>query len=353
MNFLKTIFGKPKDLGYPKFNYEIEFLSRLKGVASDPIFGQNTYWPNHFKELLGELGPIVKKMISNGFLEISSKEEVLTVPQLKEILNNNDLSTSGNKQVLCKRVKEEVRDKSYEKGLSAFFKITETGKKIIESYFSQFSKEYALFLHQILGLLLEGKIKEAENRYFFFQNMKSDQRSIGESFEKFSDKTLQILNLIRKNKALYFEGGFNGKEKNDIMDTLNIFAITFPNFHNSEPSPFFLEKLSNVNLSKFKEYLSQSKKVKAGILDNLPLVIGYYLHFEYSFLYNKVEISDFMNRSKSDRFRSNYSGIQILNRDCECNEVFGEERFSWDELDKIPEIPRLGNCNCIYLPYKN
>ncbi|RIW12558.1 hypothetical protein D0X99_18780 [Algoriphagus lacus] len=351
MDFIKKFFRKQEEIIHPNFNYEIELLSILNGFSANPIFGLNTFWPERFKELLGDIDPIIKNFLSKDLLKINLEEESLSMVQLKEILQKNNLKTSGSKTELANRVREKIEDKSYLKGLSPLFKITDKGKELVKSYEDQFSKEYDLFLNQILKIILEGKIIEAEKEYFSLKSKFPDQRSLGGSLNKFGDCTLEILKYILEKKVPYFEGRFNELEKNTIREALIIFSITFPNFFNSEPTSFFIEKLKMIDFSLFRDKLSKSSRVSHKVLENPLRVIGYYLHYEYSYIYNLAEFSQIVEKSRSERFSTKYSGVQILNNGCECQEIFGEEKYEWSKIKSIPSIPRNGFCRCIYLPY--
>jgi hypothetical protein len=164
---------------FPRFNYRLEFLQALNKTPSDKLFGLNTYWEARFKELLGNLTPIIKNFLSSGLLEISLKEESLTIKELKEILQKNGLTVSGNKEELAKRVFEMVENKAYQKNLTSFYKLTPAGKRELDAYKESFQKEYSNFLHVQASLFSKGKLQEFQKNHIQLNKFYPDQRSLG------------------------------------------------------------------------------------------------------------------------------------------------------------------------------
>lgn len=114
---------------------EICFLNYINGLDhSDnlPDYWKYTYGINPDK--------VTKKLIDTGLLEfrinIEANISKLTVPQLKEVLKNNNLAVNGNKNDLIARIFENI-DLSYleDKFSTKRFCLTNNGKQMIQDYY--------------------------------------------------------------------------------------------------------------------------------------------------------------------------------------------------------------------------
>lgn len=354
MNSFFKIFGfgkqeKKTDLNlsggkeiFPKFNYRLEFLKALNKTPSDKLFGLNIYWEGRYKDLLGNLTPIVKTFLSSGLLEISLLEESLTINELKEILKKNGLTVSGNKEELAKRVFEKVENKSYQKNLTSFYKLTPAGKKEVDAYKETFQREYSNFLHVQADLFSKGNLYQFELNHFELDKAYPDQRSLGGKFESFSQRTIKILTHLKNGLEFRFPWNLNPESNIKLRSAL---ALRAANFSNNRY--FLMQLLDKIDLSEFKEYL-ESNNVKEK--SNIEL-LEFFLDFEFSFLWNLYWLKEFEEMPEKYGDRNHYLGVQIWNKGCECEEKFGIEKFNWNEIEKIPTLPRTPNCRCHYSPY--
>ncbi|MFN3761273.1 MAG: SAP domain-containing protein [Algoriphagus aquaeductus] len=356
MNSFFKIFGfgkeeKKTDLNlsegkaiFPKFNYLLEFLKALNKTPTDKLFGLNTYWEGRYKDLLGNLTPIVKTFVSSGLLEISLKEESLRINELKEILKKNGLTVSGNKEELAKRVFEKVENKSYQKNLTSFYKLTPAGKKEVDTYEKTFQKEYSIFLQLQADLFSKGNLYQFELNHFKLDKAFPDQRSLGGKFGGFSQRTIKILTHLKNGLEFRFDWNFDPETKKNLRSSL---ALRAANFSNNKD--FLSKYLSHLDLSEFKDYLQKNNPMEKE-KSNVEL-LEFFLDFEFSFLWNLYCLKEFEEMPEKFGDRNHYLGVQIWNKGCECEEKFGIEKFNWNEIDKIPTLPRTPNCGCHYSPY--
>lgn len=330
---------------FPKFNYRLEFLKALNKTPSDKLFGPNSYWEGRYKDLLGNLTPIVKSFLSSGLLEISLKEESLTINELKAVLRENGLTVSGKKEELAKRVFEKVENKSYQKNLTSFYKLTPSGKKEVDSYKETFQREYSNFLHVQASLFSKGKLQEFQENHIQLNKLYPDQRSLGFTRgEVFFGRTNQILAHLQDGLKFRIMWYFKPEDEIKIRSALALRAVNFSN-----EKDFLSEYLGDLILSEFKDYLKKTTE-KDSEKSSLEL-LEFFLEFEYNFLWNLYRLKEFEEIPEKFGDRNNYLGVQICNEGCECEEKFGIEKFTWDEIEKIPILPRTPNCRCYYSPY--
>ncbi|MDG1276094.1 MAG: SAP domain-containing protein [Algoriphagus sp.] len=333
------IIALPED--FPQFNYQIEFLKRLNKTPSSKLFGENTYWEGRFTELLGDLTVIIKKFHKENLLEISLKEESLTIKQLKEILRENNLPLAGNKEILALRVKDQVQNKSYLKGIDSFFKVTRLGENQINSYLEKFESDYVDFLKNQADIFTSGNFSKLEKNHFLLDQAHPDQRSLGANFDEFTTRTKSILNQIASRSNFYFDWKMTDQERQKIKAALAIRAIIFSNNER-----FISKYLGIIDFSEFKKFLNQSN------LDSDSLsefeIIDYFLKYEFQFLWNNCKIKELKKLLEKEPSIRSIAGIQIINEGCKCQETFGEEKFKRLENNIIPKLPRHATCTCFY-----
>jgi len=334
---------KEESSEFPKFNYKLEFLKALDKSPISNLFGLNTYWEARYRDLLGDLSGIIKKLKSDDLLEVSLVEEALTVPELKQILVDNNLSTSGNKVVLATRVFESVKNKNYLINKESFYKITQKGKEQIKSYRDIFDNEYCNFLHLQASLFAKGNIKEFESNHFRVKDAFPDQRSLGPTFNTFSGKTQKILaHLVKGSRFLYkwdIEEGMQSKLRSAI-------ALRSVNFNNNEA--FLSESLKDLTLSGFRIF---AEKSTTKLLTNTE-ILQYAIEFEHNYLWNLYTLEELKEISKSESRSKKFIGVQILNDGCECQNKFNVEKFLWKDLKSVPVLPRTASCRCLYNAFR-
>lgn len=114
---------------------EICFLNYINGLD------HSTNLPDYWKYTYG-INPnkVSKKLVDMGFLEfrldIEANISRLTIPQLKEILKNNNLQVKGKKDDLIARIFENI-DLTYLEEIfpAKRFCLTSEGKKLVKNYY--------------------------------------------------------------------------------------------------------------------------------------------------------------------------------------------------------------------------
>jgi len=355
MNIFDRFFGKKmenrtagladSDEKFPRFNYELEFLKALNKSPTSKLFGLNTYWEGRYQELLGDLKPILRDFLSNGYLVESLKEESLSLKDLKEILQKNGLPTSGNKEVLAMRISENVSDKSYLKNLDSFYKLTDKGKEVFQRYKEEFDSQYLEFLKYQAGLFVVGNRQQFLSNHFKVKADFPDQRSLGLDSDFLSEKTKKILDHLGGKNELRILSGFPNELILKIKSTIAIYALNF-----NLPNGFVEEYLREIDFSSLKN-LSDNYFGKNSEADK-DLNIYNFLLFEFNTLWNLYTLNRYKEDSKRVSFSKNFMGVQILNQGCKDHEKFGVEKYTWEELNKIPALTRSLTCRCIYSLYR-
>lgn len=350
MNFFKRFFGKTEQeeredsdafkVSFPKFNYELEFLEALDKTPTNKLLGYNPYWEPRFKELLGELKPILNKFLSTGLIDISLKEEVLKVPELKKILKENNLPQTGNKEILAKRVFDEVEDKSYAIHLIPFYKLTPKGKEGIKNYRDEFLKQSLNFLKHQAELLFENNLSELESNHFYIRGQHPDQRSLFGQMDSFGDRTKLVLKKLIQYESFRIQCKFPIEFEKKLRVLIGFRKMIIPFFEE-----FKNEYLKEIDLKEIYSILKTNpENFDFGEKDDF---LNTLIHFEHQHFWNQAkleEILDFKRRRPDCKFE----GIQIINSGCKCHEEFGEEKYTWDKLDHLPKLPRFTKCICIY-----
>jgi hypothetical protein len=332
------------DEKFPNFNYELEFLQALNKSPTSKLFGLNSYWEDRYKELLGDLKPIIKGFLSNGYLVESLKEESLSLKELKFILQKNGLSTTGNKEVLAQRISENVADKSYLRNLDSFFKLTEKGKEEIKSYREKFDIEYSDFLSCQADLFEKGEIQRFISNHFKVKSAFPDQRSIGLGSDSLSEKTKNILRHLSGKKDLRL---LSGLPKDMELKVRSVIAIL--DLNSSLHLPFAEEYLKDLDVLILKDL--SARYFGKDFVNDENISLSNCLFFEYNTLWNHYALEELKGIPNSRILKNKFFGVQILNEGCFCNEKFGVEKYPWGELDNLPLLPRHLGCKCIFNPF--
>lgn len=350
MEFFKRLFGKSHteneqvknkpNATFPRYNYELELLDALNKTPTNKLFGINPYWEERYKELLGNLSPLLKKFLSQGLLEISLKEEVLKISELKKILKDNNLTQSGNKATLAKRVFEEVEDKSYAVNLIPFYKVTKKGQNEIQAYRKTLLNEFIQFHFDQAQLFLDNNLKELEFKHFRLRELHPDQRFLFGKYESFGDRSRILL------KNIYLNGDFRLLWNfPQVFESRLRVLLAFKEIGIRFFEEFKNEYLKEIEMEEIYAHVQSNSEgfdfgSREDFLNNL-------IHFEYQNFWNQgkfQEIMDFKKRRPNLKFE----GIQVLNDSCDCKGLYGEEKFTWDEITDLPTLPRHVKCRCIF-----
>lgn len=351
MNIFRRFFGtksETKTQGqiasiekFPKFNYELEFLQALNKSPTSKLFGLNSYWEDRYKELLGDLKPIIDGFISEGYLVESRKEESLTIKELKDFLKKHGLSTTGNKEVLVQRILENDVDDSLLKNLDSFFKLTEKGKEEIRTYKEKFDLEYLDFLKSQADIFGRGELQRFISNHFKAKSAFPDQRSMGLGNDAISEKTKNILQYLTGKNELRLLSGLTKEMELKVRSVIAILAVNF-----RLPVNFSEEYLKDLDLLVLKDlcvnfFGKESENENRVSLYNC-------LFFEYNTLWNYYTLEELKEIPKRERLLSKYFGVQIINNNCCSNRELRIEKYYWEELGNIPVLPRSLGCVCIY-----
>lgn len=342
MNILGFSFNKKKSKTefLPVYNYSIEFLKCIKNTPySDVPFDKNSYWLNRFYELNIDSYKLIDYYIQDGCLRISSKEEDLTIPQLKVLLKNEKLSTAGNKQELVERVKSFIRDKQYLMNLRQYYKITEKGKQVILNDDFRFKNECSIYFDHILNLINNEGIQEAISLEKSFRTLNPDQRTLGVSLNevlKGQENSFLIAHYFFENPKLLHDFKLRYEINKYLTSLLTCYSLLSINIKFK-----IFEQIKKIDFTSFEYFYEHETK---DLLGDTEVILNKFLVFEYSYAYNLLRLKDYSR----DIFRKRNLGIEIINSNCICCSKLGEEKFLWQNLAYIPKLPRFIDCTCIY-----
>lgn len=341
-------------IGFPKYNYELEFLERLNKTSTGFFYelnnnweGRNSilneYWKSRFQELIGDLNSIIEKFIKVGLLEISIPEESLTVKELKEILKSSKLKISGKKEELVERVISEVKEKTYLKITDPIFLLTPKGELRIQEYMEDLKQQFFNFIKTQESFFLRGEISKFEKNFFFIKSLNPDQRSMGLSLDRFTEKGIKILHHLYQNRGFRQLWNFEAESEKKLRFCLALRSIYFPYW-----KEYSTDCLKSLDLTSFKKLLFEN--VKEGENLSEPEILNKFIDYESSYLWNFYTLENYKEylnvRDNSSNRR--YSKILILSSQCNCTENSDNEDFSLNEFDKIPILPRSATCWCNY-----
>ena len=158
MLFFKKIFKNFRIDNLPKESLDAVLLSTASKVLKEEV---NLY------PILKSNEPRLTQLFSDGFLRLSTLQENLKndflLPELKEILKENNLKISGKKDELIDRIISNIEPEGIQNPKSKLkrFLITKTGRDLIVTEDLRFHKELEVFYDLIYNLILSKNFEEA------------------------------------------------------------------------------------------------------------------------------------------------------------------------------------------------
>ena len=327
-----------------KLPYELylEFIDYVKNRYDDDIDRISKF---EYTEKIGSFQKLLKEAIDNGDLKYADNYEkllLLKIPELKEILKLYELKTSGKKDELIKRIKENILEKDLIKLLPAKPAIVLTEKtKILLSEYKNNNKN---------------KIRKLEEETINLIYTTFDKKIVDDNFNKYifynrNDLFKKESNIENINKLELWENYFKVISKVELKDLKNSdefkkrmkAIIIYCAVYNG----FLRFSLS----SKIIEFLDE--EILNPHLDEVLLKIGYcnekltnkfrlerYIRY-YIFLVLRQEN---LNSLKEAGIKK----IGILKYSDECYLHTGKEVYNL-ETDIVPELPSDYCCDCEYM----
>jgi hypothetical protein len=240
---------------------------------------------------------------------------------------------------LAKRVSEKVLDKEFSRDLVPFFKLTDKGKEEIKSYRENFNFQYLKFLKLQASLFENGNLQGFVSNHFRLRLAHPDQRTLGLPIDTLSDITKNILTHLVEKKELRVLSKLPIEIQPRIRSVIGILAINF-----RLPAGFTEVYLEDINVRTLRELGEQFFETFPA--DEKNLSISDFLLFEFNTLWNHYKMEELKNAPKGI-----LHGVQILSEGCKCEEKFGLEKYAWNEIERIPTLPRALKCSCLYNGY--
>jgi len=349
MQFFKKIFKTSHSNELPKKNLDAKILNSVHKVLKDEI---KTY------PILRENEPLIKRLFSKGFLRFSTLQENLKreflLPELKEILKENDLKVSGKKDDLIERIISNINPEKLQNPKSKIERIllTEMGREFVNLETERFNKELEEFYNKIYKLLFEKKFEEAFKLVSLLYDYSLKPFGFGKDWSQgFSENEMKTTKLLREFN--FSEGLLNNgiEEIRSELATYNLFKSNY--FGNFKIEDRIIQKFPDFESRYIKEYLEDQPDGLAGGFNptNQKDIVKLFVHYIQFTCYNKTELEQLL--TFRDKPFYGYKGVEVISNDtnrCQrCREI-GSKKYSWREFSKIPKIPFYPGCICIYLP---
>lgn len=187
-----------------------ETVDKLNGIEKaflDYINSKNvdtveiaSYWTYEF---FIDCNYLISKLLKNEYLEISENRDLanMTIDDLKTILKQANLKTSGTKNILIERIKENLsidEINNISNNGSRYFVITEKGKQELGNKKTVIAKD-SDFEHKCYNLILNNNLQEAYKLVCTYESNKLVKRGLNcnwentnntQSFNLYIDTTL-------------------------------------------------------------------------------------------------------------------------------------------------------------------
>ncbi|MFO3693017.1 SAP domain-containing protein [Staphylococcus felis] len=151
----------------------------------------------------------IENLIDNGYLYISEEPNItlqkLKVPELKEILRNNNLKVGGNKPQLIERILENYSSIKIDNELPKVYKATEKGMDLIQNtnYIDHFANNYAISLIRATAIAQNDINSDDKIEFIYLHEVK----------RLLNDNDISELNLVLHSLVIYYQKNSNDKDK--------------------------------------------------------------------------------------------------------------------------------------------
>lgn len=347
MLFFKKIFKNSQSNDLPKESLEAVILNTVHKVLIEEI---KTY------AILKDNEALVKRFFSDGFLRFSTLEENLNkefvLPELKEILKENDLKVSGKKDDLIERIISNINFENLQNPKSKLKRIllTDKGRELVINENERFSRELEEFYDKVYNLLFLKKFEDAFKLVSTLYENSLRPNGLGKDWSLgFSKIDMQVSKLLREfhlDETLLNHGI---EEIRSELATYNLFRFNYLGKYKVEDR--ILKKFPNFESKYIKDYLENEPDGLASNFDsnNQKDVLFLFVHYIQFTCHNEANLQEIC--SYRDKTKYGYKGIELVvsdRSDCaKCSQI-GSKKYSWKEIDKIPKIPFYPGCICWY-----
>ncbi len=170
-----------------------------------PYYSENAFGRN--------VVPALQRLLDSGYLELGDLEQrvsLKTVPEIKAILAERELKTSGNKKELVHRLLDNIDEENLETLFPVnIYKITEKGRKALEPYsIIEDNNSHALGLSYYRLLKEKEKTPNEENNVILTRILSDDiqkcyKEKDREQYQLCIDKTAQFMREIGEFKSAF------------------------------------------------------------------------------------------------------------------------------------------------------
>ncbi|MEB2786892.1 SAP domain-containing protein [Algoriphagus persicinus] len=300
--------------------------------------------------------PRLKQLFSDGFLKLSTLQENLKndflLPELKEILKENNLKISGKKDELIDRIVSNVEPEGIQSSKSKLkrFLLTKTGRDVIVTEDLRFLKELEEFYDLIYNLILSKNFEEAFKLVSALYKNSLKPCGFGKDWSLgFSEIDMRASKLLREfnfDQALLKTGI---EEIRAELATYNLFRFNY--FGDFRVEDRILKKFPDFESRYIKEYIENNPDGLASSFDanDQKDIIKLFVHYVHFTCFNEANLQDIL--SYRDKVKYGYKGVELATGDrldcAKCRQI-GLKKYSWNEIHRIPKIPFYPGCICYY-----
>lgn len=347
MEFFKKIFKVSQSENLPKESLEAVILNTIHKILREEI---RTY------SLLKENEALINRLFSNGFLRLSTLQENLKreflLPELKEILKENNLKISGKKDDLIERIISNIDPEKLQNPKSKLERIllTDKGRDFFILETDRFNKELEEFFIKIYNLIFSKKYEEAFKLVSTLFKNSFKPIGMGKDWSLgFSEKEMNSTKLLREfdfNENLLNN---NVEEIRSELATANLFRYGYSQSYKLEER--ILQKFPDFESKFIENYLEKEPDGFAGNLDptNQRDIVSLFVHYIQFTCYNKAELQEIL--TYRDKTKYGFIGVEVMTaNDSRCRKcsTINSTKYSWKEIDKVPKIPFFPSCICLY-----
>lgn len=364
MNLWNNIFGrKIKPIinrPYPEFNLKILFLKRLHRSNPKDTFNGNTFVQKQFEKGLNNLDREISNNLNNGLIKISDYKDNLSnefiIKELKQILRTKKLKLAGKKEELVNRVfanfrKDEINNPKVD---LRKFSLTSKGQEIVRNDKKRFNLELDKFEYKIFNLLFKKEYEQAFELVSDFYNSYPYPLGMGTDWSRgFSSRDKEAAIKLRQGNLDLCKLELNYTELESVKTWLSTYSLFSSNyFRKFNIEKYILEIAPEFSCSEIISYLETKPKDSFPLWDKYDKKdeIEFFARHYYFKTLSEINLKELLKSDNPMAKRLNIDGIAIYGgrENCHLCEKGTLEVYKWNEINKIPKLPKYPGCSCFY-----
>jgi len=340
------------EISYPQEDNKIMFLSSVHNRTLKQL-GQHNL--NIFCNLIGNLEKQILEFCELGLLKQSDYYECIdnsmTVSKLKEFIKSKNIKPKGKKINLIEQASSLFSDNEKLEIIQEGNKLTltEKGKDLVYDDYRRYETELKYFQDHIIDLFYQGENDKACKLVADFYSADPFPIGMGNDYsEGFHPHEINVVKHLISSNYLTQSMELDELVNKKLRAILATYCL-FNNYPIKTKDHFFariFEMLPNFECKEITDFMSRGP---TGIFwgyskDDRTDIIEIFIHTILCEADNSVRLNDVKTMD-----RRYWKGIEILAGDSRCNICNGKSsRYKWDEIEKIPKLPKYPGCICMY-----